>query len=333
MSDNYRIFGSELSPYSVKLRSYCRYKAIPNEWILRNDDNTEEFTRHARLPLIPVVVTPDEEALQDSTPIVEALERRFPEPSIHPEDAALAFISALVEEFADEWGNKWMFHYRWARPVDQDSTAERIALQMMPGRSATEIAERTAAVKSRMLERAWYVGSNAHTAPQIEQTFNEFIGQLDAHLAGRLYLFGGRPAFGDFGLGLQVYECWTDPTANAIIETTSSHIVPWIKRMLDPRSMGAFEAWSDLEPTLLPILRDHVGGLFLPWSVANAQALAAGGAEEYTVAIRGGTWRQKPQKYHARSLAVLRERYAAVGDKNALDPILEAAGCRDWLQG
>ena len=31
----YRIFGSELSPYSVKVRSYFRLKGLPHEWIAR----------------------------------------------------------------------------------------------------------------------------------------------------------------------------------------------------------------------------------------------------------------------------------------------------------
>ena len=26
----------------------------------------------------------------------------------------------MLEEFGDEWGNKWMFHYRWAREIDQE---------------------------------------------------------------------------------------------------------------------------------------------------------------------------------------------------------------------
>ena len=34
MSSTYRIFGNELSPYSVKVRSYFRYKRIPHEWIV-----------------------------------------------------------------------------------------------------------------------------------------------------------------------------------------------------------------------------------------------------------------------------------------------------------
>ena len=32
----YRIFGAEISPYSVKVRSYFRYKGIEHEWIVRD---------------------------------------------------------------------------------------------------------------------------------------------------------------------------------------------------------------------------------------------------------------------------------------------------------
>ena len=67
-------------------------------------------------------------------------------------------------------------------------------------------------------------------------------------------------------------------------------------------------------------------------SIANAAAVESG-AEEYTCEVRTGTWTQKPQKYHARSLAKIREKYAAVADKSALDPILAEAGCLSALQG
>jgi hypothetical protein len=59
MSHVYRIFGAELSPYSVKVRSYFRYKAIPHQWIERNSSNISEFQKHAKLPLIPLVIRPD----------------------------------------------------------------------------------------------------------------------------------------------------------------------------------------------------------------------------------------------------------------------------------
>lgn len=330
MSEVYRIFGSELSPYSVKVRSYFRYKGIAHEWIPRDAAAEEEFRKYARLPLIPLVVTPEEMVLQDSTPIIEFMEALFPEPSIHSEDPTLAFLSALIEEFGDEWGNKWMFHYRWAREVDQKSAAERIARSMMPGAEGEQLAAIAAAIGERMAGRVWFVGSSPQTAAFIESSFVAFADLLETHLADRDYLFGGRPSFGDFGLWGQFHELASDPTPGALLRERAPRVLAWTERMLDPQSAGDFEGWGALAPTLQPILADYVGALFLPWSDANARALADG-AEEFTVELPDQTWTQKPQKYHARSLKVLRERHETGASTAELDAILEAAGCKQWL--
>jgi glutathione S-transferase len=332
MGGEYRIYGAEVSPYSVKVRSYFRYKRIPHRWIVRNARTQAEYQKYARLPLIPLVVTPEDEALQDSTPIIEALEARFPEPSIHPEDPIAAFVSALLEEFGDEWGNKWMFHYRWAREVDQLCSAGRLARAMMPAASDEQHAGMTAQIRERMVGRVWFVGSNAGTAPQIEASFREAIELLDAHLGARPYLFGARPAFGDFGLFAQLYEAWTDPTPGALIEGRAQRVLDWLHRMLWPRAEGEFEPWQSLEPTLLPLLERQVGRLFLPWTVANAAAIAAG-KDELHVELDGRGWTQKPQKYHAKSLAALRAKHAAVSDRAAVDAVLGRAGCLAALRG
>jgi glutathione S-transferase len=332
MADGYRIIGAEMSPYSVKVRTYFRYKAIPHQWILRNADSQAEFEKHARMPIIPLVVTPEEKGIQDSTPIIDAMEKLYPEPSIHPDDPVAGFISALIEEFGDEWGNKWMFHYRWARDVDQISSAGRIARMRSPTASEQEHEAFARQVRARMVDRVWFVGSNAVTAPQIEAGFLRMLGLLDNHLASRPYLFGRRPAFGDFGLWGQIYQMWTDPTAGAIIGGGAPHVLDWVQRMLWPKAEGNFENWSALEPTLMPILTKQVGRQFMPWTCANEKALADA-REEFSVTLGDEIWTQKPQKYHARSLGMLRARYAAVADKAALDPVLEAAGCLAGLRG
>jgi glutathione S-transferase len=328
----YRIFGSELSPYSVKVRSYFRYKGIPHEWIPRDSSNQAEFERHAKLPLIPLVLTPDGTALQDSTPIIERMEREHPEPSIHPTDPALAFLSALIEEYGDEWGNKPMFHYRWFYEPDQASAAERIARGMMPGIDDATLAGAIEMVKGRMVPRLGFVGSSAATKDQIEGSYLRQLAVLESHLAARPYLFGGRPAFGDFGLFAQLYECSTDPTPGALLRARAPRVLAWIERMLSPRGEGPFEPWAALAPTLRPLLADEVGAVFLPWSTANARALAAG-EKEFSLTLGGRPFSQQTQKYHAKSLAALRARYAAVADRRVLDPILDETGCRRWLAG
>ena len=322
MTAKYLVIGSEESPYSVKVRSYFRYKGIPHEWQDRNRAS-EAFAKHARLPLVPLVVTPQDRGMQDSTPIIEAMEATFPEPSVHPTSPVAAFVSTLLEEFGDEWGNKWMFHMRWAREIDQVRVSRRFAA------NAADIDATARTIRERMVPRVWFVGSNEVTAPQIEQSFADVLPLLDAHLASRPYLFGARPSLGDFGLWGQIYEAGRDPTAGALVAGVAN-VVAWIDRMLNPTSLGGFEDWAALEPTLLPILEDQVAGMFLPWDVANATAIADG-ADEFDVTLKGRRWTQKPQKYHARSLAVLKAKYAEVAHDAALDAVLAASGCKQYL--
>jgi glutathione S-transferase len=327
----YRIFGSELSPYSVKVRSFFRFKELPHEWILRRPAD-EEFQKYAKLPLVPLVVTPDGEGVQDSTPIIERFEKVHPEPSLIPKDATLAFLSALLEEYGDEWGNKWMFHYRWAYQPDVWSTAERIAQQMLgvSAQSTLAVAQLRAAVAERMVPRISFVGSNATTKPVIESSFKHALGLLEAHLVSRPYVMGGRPSMADFGLWGQLYEAATDPTPGAILRSSAPKVMDWIVRVLFPMVEGEFETWATLAPTLMPLLTDEVGGMFLPWSTANAAAIAKDEREFSTTLREGAAWTQAPQKYHARSLAEIRRKYAAAKSAE-LDAILEKAGCLRWL--
>lgn len=323
MSDVYRLFGNELSPYSVKVRSYFRFKNIPHEWIVRNASNEAEFQRYARLPLIPLVVTPSGEVLQDSTPLIERLEGQFPEPSIIPPDPRLAFLAALIEEYADEWVNKPMFHYRWFYEADANSAAERLAASIMP---EADRATAVAMIRDRMIPRLSFVGSSPLTRPVIEDSYRRLLGLLEEHLRRRPYLFGGRPTLADFGLFGQLYECWTDPTPGAILRAQAPLVVSWIERMQFPNVEGDWEPFTALEPTLSPLLQEEIATTFLPWTLANERALELG-EREFAVELRGQRFAQAPQKYHAKSLAALRKRFAALPPLPDLEQLLERTGC------
>ncbi|OXE36222.1 MAG: enoyl-CoA hydratase [Phenylobacterium zucineum] len=325
MSGQYRIFGSEMSPYSVKVRSYFRFKGIAHQWIARSPANDEDFKRFARLPIVPMVVTPDDQGLQDSTPIIEALDPLFPEPSIHLADPALNFLSALLEEFGDEWGNKLMFHHRWFAPVDQHASALTLAHLNLPNGAPEQIEGLAKMILGRMSTRGHFVGSSPENAPLITGYYLELLCLLQAHLATRKYLFGARPSFGDFGLSAQLYEASVDPTCGAIMMGRAPDVLAWCHRMMEPRLDGDFETWAELQPTLAPILA-YVGRYFLPWTKANARALEAGEAE-FSVDLPGGAYVQPPQKYHARSLAALRGKYEAMRSDPELTAILAAADC------
>ena len=76
-----------------------------------------------------------------------------------------------------------------------------------------------------------FVGSNPTTRPLIEASFKRMLEILDAHLAARPYLLGGRPAMADFGLWGQLYEAATDPTPGALMRASSPNVMAWVQRM------------------------------------------------------------------------------------------------------
>jgi glutathione S-transferase len=330
MSTPYRLYGAELSPYSVKVRSYLRYKGLAHEWISRSAARNAEFAKYAKLPLIPALVDADETVLQDSTPMLEALEQRHPDPSIRPDEPAAAFLSALLEDYADEWLNKAMFHYRWTYEADQLSAAKRIVDMMIEGQEIDDRRPLEAQVRERMTGRLWHVGSSAETAPVIEGSFRRFVALLEQHLRGRPYLFGGRPSLADFGVAGQLYELLSDSTPGGVIRAHEPHVVDYVERMLEPAAQGPFEPLSALAPTLAPILREEIAAIYLPWMDANSKAGRAG-EERFSVTLDGLAYAQAPQRYAGKALLEIRRKRDALMADEALGALLHETGCYELL--
>lgn len=329
MTAPFRLYGAELSPYSVKVRSYLRYKGVAFEWLSRSNARQEEFARYAKLPLIPLLVDADENVLQDSTAIIEKIEAQVSEPSITPDDPTLAFVSALLEDYADEWLNKAMFHYRWSYPDDQESAARRITDMIFEGAEKPEGIED--AVRTRMIGRLYHVGSSPETAPLIEGSFTRVLGILDSMLEKRPYLLGGRPSLADFGLAGQLTQLLSDPTPGAVVRAQAPNVVRWIERMENPKAEGKFASFADVREDVAELLRAEIAGAYLVWMAANASAVADD-ASGVSVEIAGTTFTQKPQRYAAKAFGELRRKRAMASDDAALAALLAETGCDVFLE-
>jgi len=321
----YVIYGSEYSPFSVKVRSYFRYKNIPHEWRPRTLANMADFNAHAKLPLVPLVIQPDGSVLQDSTPIIERMEDDFHHLSISPADPACNFLSALIEEYADEWLNKPMFHYRWWREIDQSAVAHALATSMMPDGAADEIKVFAEQVRARMVPRLSYVGSSSQNAPVIEASLIQVLQNLERHLGARPYMFGGCPALADFGLFGQLYCCTQQPTTATLLENYPA-VTQWIDLMITPVKLGEWENWESVSESLIDLVQGQIGALYLPWAVANAQALEKEEAV-FTVVLNGDEFTQSTMKYAGRSFAALKGRFQTVADRSILEEFLLKTDC------
>src|SRR5215471_8564411 len=113
----YRVYAAEFSYFSAKVRPALRYKRIPYVEILPTQEVYQTvIVPRTGLAFIPVVVTPDDETLQDTSDILDALEQRFPEPPLYPRTAVLRVLAYLVELYADEFLILPALHYRWSFP-------------------------------------------------------------------------------------------------------------------------------------------------------------------------------------------------------------------------
>ena len=326
MTAPFRLYGAELSPYSVKVRCYLTFKNADFEWLPRSNARQEEFARYAKVPLIPLLVDAKERVLQDSTPIIETLEAELDGQSIVPSEAAVAFLAALIEDYADEWLNKAMFHYRWSYPEDQESAANRIAAMIFEGDVPEGVIDN---IRTRMIGRLHYVGSSPETAPVIEGSFTRSLAVFERMLSKRPYLLGARPSLADFGLAGQLGQLASDPTPGAIIAAQAPNVVKWLGRMQKPSVEGDFAAFDDLKGDVSELLSAEIAGAYLPWMAANADAVDSN-ASGVSLELGGVAFSQKPQRYAAKAFSELRRKRQALAD-DALAALLAQTGVDAFL--
>ncbi len=339
MDEPLRIVGAPGSPYSRKLRAVLRYRRIPYAWIIHGSPEAAGLPA-PRVPLIPQLMLRDADgtlvARTDSTPLIRELETLHRGREVIPASPALAFLDALLEDYADEWLTKAMFHYRWAFKPDIEHAAA-----ILPRWSRTDGDEERAVAAGRQfaqrqIDRLAVVGSNETTAPLIEESYVRLLDLLAAHLATSRFVLGGRPAASDFALYGQLTQLvGFDPTSAALASARAPRVVAWVEVVEDLSGLEPKpDDWlaPDAVPATLRALLTEVGRVYVPFLLANADALARG-AERVECTIDGRPWVQRPFPYQGKCLGALREGYAALGgDQRALvDRALAGTGCERLL--
>jgi glutathione S-transferase len=330
-----RIVGAPGSPYSRKLRAVLRYRRIPYAWINQGSPESQGLPQ-PRVHLLPQLILPGQDgelaARTDSTPLIRELEKLYPDRSVIPPDRALAFIDALLEDYADEWLTKAMFHYRWAFAADVANAAAILPRWFRTNQPESDAVANGQLFAERQIGRLAVVGSNEITAPVIEESYRRLLQLLDAHLTRSRFVLGERPASSDFGLFGQLTQLAAfDPTPAAIAHQTAPRVVAWVDVTEDLSGLEPDEqGWTqrDAVPDTLRALLAEVGRVYARFLLANAAALERG-AQKVECVIDGRPWTQQPFPYQGKCLRWLREGYAALapGERAAVDALLVDTGC------
>lgn len=149
------LWGSELSPFALKLELLLRAAGVPYRWLPAAGSFHEALRAQRRVralvrgrlpltwpekspldeyPLVPFLLGPGGENLYDSSAIGAWLARHRPAASglLAPEDAAAAFAVRLVDEALDEVGLYLVHHQRWVVSARDNDAGRRLAREMRP---------------------------------------------------------------------------------------------------------------------------------------------------------------------------------------------------------
>jgi len=293
-----------------------------------------EVMRKVKVPVIPVIQYPDGSWHNDSTPMTFELEKLHRERSVIPENKGDAFLAALLEDMADEWGTKLMFHYRWFRARDQEQMSEWLAFDRSGGGGRANVRNYAKALRERQVGRMALVGCTEANQPLIEESGRRILAAFEYHVPNEYFFFGTRPSLAEFGWFGQFLQLIVDPTPNDVLRATAPFTVRWIMQMDDMSGIEGEWRTSGERPAIIEKLLTLAGEIYFPFLTAN-EAAAAKGAETFSFEALGHPFTQGVFKYQMKCLKALKSAYRALAPetRKEIDPLLERTGCKAPLVG
>ena len=321
-----KLVGGIGSPYTRKMVALLRYRHIPYKVIWGDPTRVlgQLGVKTARINLLPTFLFKDEngqlEAVCDSTPIIRQLESEYSDRSVIPTDPVVRFIDFLLEDFADEWCTKYMFHYRWQFSEDAENAATLLPLMTEFSMSKEQALYFKDFVAQRQKDRLDVVGSSEATAPIIDASYRRLLNALEAHFERQPFLLGQRPSASDFALYGQLTQLiGFDPTPSRIAHSLSPRAVAYTTLMEDqsghPAKEEDWQSIDDLPVTIKCVLKE-VGRVYVPALLANAAALEAG-STDWKTEIDGAEWSQRTFPYQAKCLRWIREEFQKLEPSDA----------------
>ena len=326
----YRLFGAETSPYSLKVRSFLKYKGVDFEWVGRSSETEKEFQSFAKVPTVPLLVSPNRSPNQDSTDILSCVESDHAEPSAVPDDPACAVLALILEDYADEWLNKAMFLFRWGAKPDREAAADRTMEQLFDGKLPRAKKKTRDQIIKRMRERLPLVGIEKKNEKTLKASAERFITLLNTHLEKNLFVFGGRPSVADFALAGQLSQMLLDETPAAFLRDKAPFVTAWCEFMESPKAGAPFKPLEELEETLLPLFKDEIAETYLPWAEANLEANKAS-EDRTSVKVEKKAFEQVTQRYAATSFKSVQKAVRRLSDNEALSGFLDKAGIKGFF--
>lgn len=312
----YDIYGALGSPYSMKVRAALRAKRLPHTWTGMTAEDRGRVMPNVKAQVIPVIRKPDGTWTNDSTPFLLSLEGEGR--ALVPADPALRFVCLLIEDMADEWFMKAMFHYRWAYAEDAEWCANWLMYDSLPNAGRAGVEKMAATIRERQISRMALVGCTPATAPIIEASWKRTCRMLEDMATGPTrFLFGDRISLADLALYGQLKVMSVDPTPMAWLRSDVPYLYRWLDLADDASGLEGEWLAPDAALSTGPVkaLLAQAGDTYLPFLKANADALQAG-QETFELTLEGRAYTQGVFKYQAKCLETLRSDWKDLGESD-----------------
>ena len=290
---NYVLHGSKRSYFTAKVENILHYLRIPHEFVEKQPHIGDELETRAGTGAVPVLHTPDDWVLADSTPIARLLSDRSRQGPIVPTTPRQRAAALLLEDWLDEWFPRAAIYTRWnfdesvealpgsfiaemsfGKPFHALDASERAQIQPMLDAALQELAP----FRDMMTNQILVIG-NATTelGGDIMDWFGVFLDDMATHLEQHAYLLGARPCVADFVLsGSFAAHFANDLWPRKYISKRQPVMLEWAERLWNAEAGD--ETWladDALPDTLAPLLAE-IGRHFAPYLCANRDALDAG---------------------------------------------------------
>ncbi len=258
MMKKFTLYGWNLSYYTGKLLCYMTHKGVPFEFKKVNLFTlTGSIKKRFRTIVMPVVVTPKGEWLQDTSDIIDMFETSHADNSMVPDSPVQKFAAYLLETWADENWIPVSLMARWKHPENYAAFQAEAGPALLPWFPKFIQNKAIAKIASGLKGYLPALGVTPEQCPQLERETLAYLDALDTHFAKHRYLLGDRPSLADFGLAGPIvahlaYDPW--PTREWI--APRKHLSAWVERISQKDNTHDLQWMQDdtLPETLAPIM-------------------------------------------------------------------------------
>lgn len=276
-STKYTVYKSDISYFSGKLEAYLRYKGIDYTAVDCTHSTLEYIGKHTGTMKMPAIESDDGQWLYDTTPMLQWFETQHTEYPINPTDPALAFVSLLIEDYADEWLWRPAMWWRWMPRMSSWAVGHNIASAFLSRLFARPVGWYFASRQRQ--EWLWGDGMTKQNSANVKDMLFREFEFLEAQLENSPYVLGSHPSAADFGYFASMFRHFGNDVESAeVMRRHAPNTYEWLARLWNarPNKLAPEQQWSWPEGFHWNALLERVCRDYLPYLHQNAMAYQNG---------------------------------------------------------